>query len=599
MKFLKKSESGLAQLIVLGMMALLAAALPVTTKLVQKSQENRSKAAENNGITILKLEPRLYFNVSKSSYYLDETFEVTVRVDSAFKKISGVDVVGNYDASRLTLISMKKSDDFVFGNTGDCSIQTNVSGKFMASCYVKSLSDEKVVLGKLLTIVFKTKAAGPASFGFDCVNGSSIDSNIVSNGVDVIYCENMVTQVQVIDEIYFPKRKIVGKFIDLNLDEEYLKVISDDKLNLWLSRLDMAYEDYAELTSWKPYNGGKITIDSVQCGNTCPGWAWAGQTISWARQWWQQEELRKINNNNDWSFGILHELSHDFDNYNVWGDFDNEMMANFKMAYVLEKRSAVVQPNSDGVYYTGTDIIKVYKSHPEYGYDVVLKKYKDGKTDELKQSIGNFLNYKLLVIKDNIGGWSTYKQVFRNLTNKNFNSANEKLNSFLNEMTTVSKKDVRSMFTQEEKAILELRFGSGIFPKVTSTPILTPTPMIKLTPTPLPMKSVDGKCGSSRNTCISGVLSDGALTDTSSEYRWKCLGIKGGKDASCSFKKIVTPAATSTPLPVKSVDGKCGSTRNTCTSGMVSVMVNHSIFYQWRCVGRNGGKTVICSIRNR
>ena len=52
MNSLKKTESGFAQLVVLGVMALMAVALPLTTNLVKKNQENRSKAAEEDGVKI-------------------------------------------------------------------------------------------------------------------------------------------------------------------------------------------------------------------------------------------------------------------------------------------------------------------------------------------------------------------------------------------------------------------------------------------------------------------------------------------------------------------------------------------------------------------
>ena len=144
-----------------------------------------------------------------------------------------------------------------------------------------------------------------------------------------------------------------GKYIDLSLYLEELSSISDKNLNLWLGRLNLAYEDYSELTNWKPHDGNKITIQSVECGDNCPGWAWADSSpvISWAKQWWLIDELKRIDNKDDWSFGILHEISHKFDNYESWGGFDNEMMANFKMAYVLEKRNAKVCPNNDEQYF--------------------------------------------------------------------------------------------------------------------------------------------------------------------------------------------------------------------------------------------------------
>lgn len=571
MNTLRRTENGFAQIVILGVMALSILSLSVATKFAQKNQDNRSKATENTNVTT---KPRLYFESSKITRYVGETFEVSVSADSASNKISGVDIVGSYDATKLELISMKKSDSFVFGDRGDCAVKTNDLTRFLASCWFNNSTNDSSASGKLITMVFKAKAEGPAEFSFDCVNGSTYDSNIISENKDIITCEENMKMHVIVMPMENSNIKTIGNFVDLNLDKEYLKVISDDKLKLWLSRLDMAYEDYADLTGWKPYNGGKISIDSVECGNTCAGWAWAGQSISWPRQWWQEAELKRINDKNDWSFGILHEMSHDFDNYESWGDFDNEMMSNFKMAYFLEKRNGLVQPNGDDVYYSGADIIKVYKSHPEYGYDVILKKYKDGKNEELKQSIGNFLNYKLLVIKDNIGGWDTYKQVFRNLGDKKIIGQNNKINTFFDEMSKVSKKDVRSMFNQEERNILEIKFG-----KIFSSTLVTPTP--------IPISKINGKCGNNISLpCINGSVSWKDKTGSDGSYNWICLGKNGGISVSCSLKKSNNKT-----------DAVCGVSKNKCTKGKLSDTADTSLYYTWICKGINGGATKICRLR--
>jgi len=419
--------------------------------------------------------PHLYFSSDTNTCSTTQPCVVTIKVDSGPQKIDGVDILMEYDPSILTLLSAEKSNSFVFNNVdGDCSV-IKQTGKFIATCYPNNGLDSLQVNGALMDLTFIGKKEATTNLSFTCTDGSTLDSNIVtlSNKQDIISCKaNKTSTINVLktppppEPVLDEKNKIIkGKNIDLTLDKEYVKVITDNNLNLWLSRLDTAYADYADLTGWKPYNGEKITIKSVECGDSCPGWAWAGQTISWARQWWQKDELKRINDNDDWSFGILHELSHDFDNYDVWGGFDNEMMANFKMAYVLEKENSKVLPGGYDTYYTGSEIINIYKKDKEWGYDAILDKYKNGEYDKLKDSVGNFLLYKFLVIKDDIGGWDTYKQVFRNLTKKGkLESANEKINAFLDEITNVSKKDVRSMFTKDEKAILELKFGD-IFPE--------------------------------------------------------------------------------------------------------------------------------------
>lgn len=264
------------------------------------------------------------------------------------------------------------------------------------------------------------------------------------------------TAIPIITPTPIPANKIskIGKYINLIFDPDDVIKISDDKLTLWLSRLDLAYEYYFDLTSYQPYNGGKITIKSVECGDTCPGWAWAGQTISWAKKWWLIDELEKINNNDDWSFGILHEISHnfDFDNYgsNLGYNFDSESMANFKMAYLIESKNSKVSPGYSGVYYTGSQIINYYKL-ADKGYDYAIAN---------NTYTGDFLTYVLLKTKDQIGGWDTYKQVFRNLKDKSFNSESARFSAFINEISSISKKDVKGIFSDTEKEILKTKFGN-------------------------------------------------------------------------------------------------------------------------------------------
>ena len=44
---------------------------------------------------------------------------------------------------------------------------------------------------------------------------------------------------------------------------------------------------------------------------------------------------------------------------------------------------------------------------------------------------------------------------------------------------------------------------------------------------------VNGQCGTTLNSCAAGTFQDAA--DTSTEYKWNCLGIGGGTTASCSL----------------------------------------------------------------
>lgn len=237
--------------------------------------------------------------------------------------------------------------------------------------------------------------------------------------------------------------------ISFDFDQEDVSLITSENLNKWRERLELAYSSYYELTGWAPYDGWPITIKSYSCIESstwwsesvgaCKYWAWAGQTIGWAKAY-VKGELQKINNYDDWSFGILHEISHDFDK-DGW-NFDGEMMANFKMAYLLEKYNGKIEQNN--IYYTGVDVMNYYKiANKGYNYAIANNVY-----------TGDFITYVFLRIKDQIGGWETYKQIFRNVSTKSFNSNQERLAGFINEINSISGINVNNLLSDQEKSVI-------------------------------------------------------------------------------------------------------------------------------------------------
>jgi hypothetical protein len=230
--------------------------------------------------------------------------------------------------------------------------------------------------------------------------------------------------------------------------------ISIFKLRRWTKILNLAYIDYQELTGYTPVAGENIDIRVVDCSSksdgVCVAWAWAyvygDALIEWNSNY-VNDELQRIEKNDDWSFGILHEISHDFDKKN-WS-FDAELMANFKMAYFLEKRNGrIIQKNK---YYIGKEVRNYYKI-ADHGYDYAIKE---------KKYTNDFLTYIFLKINDDIGGWDIYKQVFRAMSDKSINSSNSvKFENFLIELENKSSKNVKEMFSDEEKIIISSKFGN-------------------------------------------------------------------------------------------------------------------------------------------
>lgn len=139
--------------------------------------------------------PHLSLSPSSGNYSVDDTFNVTVNVDSASEIVGGVDGVGTYDSSKLELVSTPtKASGMVFESTdggGSCSVSSSAGvGKFSFTCYSNDSLTDKAVNGPLVVLNFRAKATGTATVGFTCTSGSTTDSNITktSTSGDVIVC---------------------------------------------------------------------------------------------------------------------------------------------------------------------------------------------------------------------------------------------------------------------------------------------------------------------------------------------------------------------------------------------------------------------------
>ena len=193
-----------------------------------------------------------------------------------------------------------------------------------------------------------------------------------------------------------------SKHVKLAIDPKHVTV--DDKtVTEWLKCLDKAYEAYEELLGCVPYNGRKISILTTP-GMEAGYWALAGNPILWNDNVNVKSVLEKFKSNKDWGFGILHEIGHVFsagtaigDGYGSW-NWNDEIFANFRMSYALDKYEAVMSQNT---FYMG-DNIGYYKR----AYKNCIAK---GNLDS-----GDAIHYTLMRIAE-IYGWDVYKKAFREL----------------------------------------------------------------------------------------------------------------------------------------------------------------------------------------
>lgn len=259
-----------------------------------------------------------------------------------------------------------------------------------------------------------------------------------------------------------------SEHVRLMVDKKYVS-ISEAQIEEWLRNLDKVYEAYVELFSGrKPFEGKVITLRSA----IIDAWAYAGNPVKWNQDYISSALLGV--GKGDWCFGIMHELGHDFAPYisNATYNFNwnEELFANFRMYYALEKLNASVIMDAnillpDGTTktetktYVGGDLKQLYKSEATNCYDRTI-----GANRPVE--MGNALCYKLIEIKEKYG-WELFRKVFndlygvpRNTTEESSMNQWEKFEYFMSFLTKHAGEDIyANNFTTAElntiKAYLE------------------------------------------------------------------------------------------------------------------------------------------------
>lgn len=236
-----------------------------------------------------------------------------------------------------------------------------------------------------------------------------------------------------------------GRHIRFVLPHEMV-TIPKEKMAELLLRWDDVYEAYKDLVGNVPYNGRKITI------MTTPGiekgyWALAGNPILWNSNVKNQKQLERFVEHGDWCFGLMHEIAHVFNvDCSDW-DWNDEIFANFRMSYALEKLQGAMTQNK--TLYVGEN-----SSYYKLAYDKTIGAGK-------AENNGDAIQYTLMRIKSEYG-WIIYKKAFRELRMmKSEDFANmttpwQKLKFFWSVLSKYAGEDVeKTCYTPEELLLLE------------------------------------------------------------------------------------------------------------------------------------------------
>ena len=236
-----------------------------------------------------------------------------------------------------------------------------------------------------------------------------------------------------------------SKHLYMNLWKKDWANFEDGKAERWLAHLDAAYEAMADLTGYQPYGGGKIGISTP---TWFPGgWAVAGNPIRWRRRY-VRSVLVGSNKDDNWGFGVLHEMGHDFDHGSAW-NFDAEFWANFKLHYAVETLDGKLT-GPQGLA-TGKEFRLFWKEKFEQQWGKKKNAHNDG------------LQHKMLLMQSKIG-WEPFKQTFRSFwalpADQRPKSRWAKFQAFNDFLAKHSGEDVWAFYTPDELERLKQRYSA-------------------------------------------------------------------------------------------------------------------------------------------
>ena len=254
----------------------------------------------------------------------------------------------------------------------------------------------------------------------------------------------------------FPKK---SKHFILNLDNSYLEGnITPENLKRWLEHMDEAYEAYAELVGKAAGDGKSITINTKDGYPGYCAWVFPESNNIYLNNNCSMgcclnKELKTINDKNDWSFTVLHELGHLFDLDNRW-TFDSEFFANFKKVFVHDTKNAINTWGSDNIY-TKENISELHRSKTGNSYKDRL-----GSTNVTYSD--DSMVFKFIELKDKVG-WEPFKKVFRRflslLMEKLARTVFDRYNMFMQFLSEEIGFDAKkAMFTEDQQKVVDEHF---------------------------------------------------------------------------------------------------------------------------------------------
>ncbi len=130
---------------------------------------------------------RFYLDPASGNYQKGQTFTVTVWVDPAGKPVQTMDVIIDYDKSRLSTSEAAIKDEKYFGSNGDSVFNVDqANGRLSLYFFVTQSTYSRSTKGKVVSITFTAQETGTAAVNFICGSddGSAIRNSDDGNFID-------------------------------------------------------------------------------------------------------------------------------------------------------------------------------------------------------------------------------------------------------------------------------------------------------------------------------------------------------------------------------------------------------------------------------
>ena len=244
----------------------------------------------------------------------------------------------------------------------------------------------------------------------------------------------------------YPYIEVRGQqgIITLQLAPSVLDILTRGDLMRWANDLENAFNAYAQLTGWKPF--AQLTVQGYAL---CHDWGYVHfekPIIHANRDYLYADLEKKAQRDSDLVWGILHEMSHLFDQYK-W-HFDVEVLAAYKILYVLQACNVNAIPGEFDVTWDFN------YNNMGNAFQQLCGRLSEDRSPEGYPPLAYPLASKLFEITKEIG-WSAVEAAFRSMPAINGMSQLEIFQCFLDQLSAASGQDISARFTSKEWKVIK------------------------------------------------------------------------------------------------------------------------------------------------